>query len=128
LSHFDGTTFQNVRKEDGLPNNNIGSLCLQSNGALWLGSENGVVRFDPEAPPGHQVRRYTATDGLIPGEVWSLCQGPDGTMWFAGQTGLSKFDGQKFVTFPKTNLLSEGVEDGLTRSKDGYCGLPHLVV
>ena len=44
---------------EGLGNLNVISVAQDRTGFLWVGTENGLYRYD-----GHQFRRYDAGDGM----------------------------------------------------------------
>ncbi|MES2734500.1 MAG: two-component regulator propeller domain-containing protein [Bacteroidota bacterium] len=53
-------TFRSFNKQNGLPNDNINSIEEAPNGFLWLGTNHGIVRFDPKT--GH-CKTYEISDG-----------------------------------------------------------------
>ncbi|TXK37685.1 response regulator [Pontibacter qinzhouensis] len=53
--------FRVYTKEEGLPNDYLLSAVEDDSGKLWLVSENGISRFDPET---EQFRNYDSYDGL----------------------------------------------------------------
>ena len=62
-----------------------------ANGNLWLGTNAGLSRFDPE----HETfRNFTSANGLIDGTymVGGSFKDPNGRMYFAGTRGLTVFD------------------------------------
>jgi ligand-binding sensor domain-containing protein/signal transduction histidine kinase len=62
--------------EHGLPGNNLNCLLQDKRGFIWIGSENGLVRFD-----GNSFRQYRTTDGLADNEITSLRMDADGRIW-----------------------------------------------
>lgn len=50
------TRFRTISVEDGLPSNTVSSLKRDSRGFLWIGTKNGLVRFD-----GADLRIYPET-------------------------------------------------------------------
>jgi ligand-binding sensor domain-containing protein len=61
---------------DGLPANNLYGMVRDARGFIWLGSENGLVRFD-----GNRFRQYRIPDGLPDNEIVELCIDGDGAVW-----------------------------------------------
>jgi ligand-binding sensor domain-containing protein/signal transduction histidine kinase/AraC-like DNA-binding protein len=53
--------FKVFTKKDGLPSDYIVSIVEDSNGYLWLATENGLSKFDPEKSV---FRNYDSYDGL----------------------------------------------------------------
>ncbi|HJV89782.1 MAG TPA: two-component regulator propeller domain-containing protein [Holophagaceae bacterium] len=69
--------------EQGLPSGGILNIAQDRDGFLWLGTENGLLRWD-----GRQVRRWGMEDGLTSAYVNGLHAAPDGALWVAGLHGL----------------------------------------
>ena len=94
---------RNYSTTDGLPNNAVRSLFLDSKNVLWIGTENGVSRMENGA-----FSNLDETDGLGHNSCWDICQDGNGAMWFASYGGgVSKFDGKKFTVFTTKNGLLE---------------------
>lgn len=74
--------------EDGLPTDRIRTLHLGGDGYLWIGTSQGLARFDG--------RRFTTFDhrstaGLarIGSDIRALSESPDGTLWIATSGGVA---------------------------------------
>lgn len=84
--------------EDGLPGNIVKAVLQARNGYLWVGTEEGLARFD-----GRQFRAYTAenTPALkaIGQTVWSLSEDADGTIWAGIFGGLLRIRDLEFTAF-----------------------------
>ena len=61
---------------DGLPSNLIYSMVQDDKGFLWIGTDNGVARFD-----GKYFRLFTTDDGLPDNEILEVRKEKDGTIW-----------------------------------------------
>jgi signal transduction histidine kinase/ligand-binding sensor domain-containing protein len=64
--------------EKGLPHNTVTALAQTGDSFLWVGTENGLARFD-----GHQFRVFTPqnTPALGSGRVRVLCGETGGRLW-----------------------------------------------
>lgn len=73
------------RKEHGLPGNRITCLHLAGDGFLWVGTANGLTRFD-----GHQFRTwpFISPPGLPAIEGLCLAEEPDGGLLVGTSRGL----------------------------------------
>lgn len=83
-------TFRNFTEKDGLPNETINGILEDEDGNLWLGTEKGLSRFDPESGEFHN---YDHTDGLALNRflVGSCYRNDAGEMFFGGRDGLVMF-------------------------------------
>lgn len=75
----------------GLPNNNVTSILEENADCLWLGTFNGLVRFEKKTA---QVEAFFAADGLTNAEFnnKSAFRSRDGQMYFGGINGVNAFD------------------------------------
>ena len=83
---------------------NINTVCQDSLGRIWLGGNDGIVRYDGN--------RYEHFDNIIKhGEyvpdisVYDILCDRQGTIWVAHISGLSKFDCtvNSFIDYPSPN-------------------------
>ena len=79
--------------EDGLPNNNIASLCLDKKGHLWIGTDFGLSCMDVKK---EEFLNFYSDDGLQDNE---FSRGAvlmrDGKIYFGGIGGITYFDLQE---------------------------------
>lgn len=88
---------RNFTTADGLPNNAVRSLFLDSKNILWIGTENGISRME-----NGMFTNIDESNGLSQNSCWDITEDSNGNMWFASYGGgISKFDGQKFTIFTK---------------------------
>jgi signal transduction histidine kinase/streptogramin lyase len=87
---------------DGLSSNFINTITSDNQGVLWIGTHDGLIRFDPQA---NRFNTYRYEDGL-PSNIISgiICDGDD-YLWISTLNGLSKFNKETFRNYDK--------EDGL---------------
>ena len=97
--------YQNDPKIRGsLSNNRVNALCLDHRGALWVGTQNGLNRFDRNTA---EFRTFGERDGLPNNAIEGILEDSAGNLWLSTGNGLSRFD-PRARTF--TNYFSE---DGL---------------
>jgi diguanylate cyclase (GGDEF)-like protein len=68
---------------DGLGNLNITCLGQDRPGYLWVGTQNGLYRYD-----GSHFQRYGAAEGIPDRIIDTIYKGPDGTLWVATTAGI----------------------------------------
>jgi signal transduction histidine kinase/ligand-binding sensor domain-containing protein len=82
----------------GLPENNVTSVLQSRDGYIWLGTRNGLVRFDGV--------RFTSFDfGNTPEmhspHVTALCEDANGVLWIGHETGeLTRYENGHFQEVP----------------------------
>ena len=104
LCHFDYKTekFRTYTDKHGLPANNVYSILTDNNDNLWLGTSNGLSRFDPiiktftnyDYRDGLQSNVFVATDNTNLSKGGCI-KGRDGTLYFGGNNGFNFFDPQQ---------------------------------
>ena len=67
----------------GLGNLNITALQQDRVGYLWVGTQNGLYRYD-----GSQFQRYSADQGIPDRIIDDIFVGLDGTLWVGSATGV----------------------------------------
>ena len=76
----------------GLPDNFIYSLTQGANGFIWIGTSEGLARYD-----GHEFVNFTVADSLAENFVQSLFVDSRGTLWIGHNEGhLSYLKNFKF--------------------------------
>ena len=83
-------------EEDGLVNNHVLSIQGDGNGVIWIGTVNGISRFD-----GEDWTNYGVEDGLAGDTVFSIAVDHDGSVWFGTNDGASLFDGSSWINYSK---------------------------
>jgi ligand-binding sensor domain-containing protein/signal transduction histidine kinase len=90
LYHPETDTFTYYLEKDGLPNGVVYGILEDSQGYLWMSTNFGVSRFDPET---ETFRNFDAGDGLQSNEFNSgaYAKGRGGELYFGGINGLTVF-------------------------------------
>ena len=90
--------------EEGLPQNRIGCLKQTLDGYLWIGTWNGLVRFD-----GAQFTVFNKfnTPELVNDAINALAQDAGGTLWIGTHDGLVSYREHRFQRF----TMADGLPD-----------------
>jgi len=84
------------RDNSGLISDRVQALAFDAAGRLWVGTGDGLARFDGQAWAG-----FTAGSGALPGDdVRALAVASDDTLWVGTTQGLAAFDGARWRRFP----------------------------
>jgi ligand-binding sensor domain-containing protein/anti-sigma regulatory factor (Ser/Thr protein kinase) len=97
--------FERFSTIDGLPSNVIYSIFQDSKGFIWLGTHEGLCRYD-----GYSFKVYrndpASSSSLCANQVNSICEDGDGNIWVGTVNGLCRYNYAKnnFVTFHNSNI------------------------
>ncbi len=117
--------FERYTSDDGLPNNLVSSIVQDRQRFLWLGTPDGLSRFD-----GYQFKntKYDFSDknSISSNHIKTVFETKSGELWIGTQDGLNKsrpethdFENYKFKPSDSDILINTGVrvifeaEDGL---------------
>jgi len=105
--------FKTYSIEDGLVQSQVISICQDSKGYMWFGTNGGgVSKYD-----GVNFINLTTKNGLIGNTVNSIVEDSQGNLWFGTDVGISKYDGKTFTNFTTKDGLNDNtiwsiLEDG----------------
>ncbi len=84
-------SFKRYDQTAGLANQDVRCLFQDDVGFMWIGTENGLYRYD-----GHRFRAFTEVDGLPTPRVEAIHETRDGTLWVGTRAGLVRLKGERF--------------------------------
>lgn len=103
VAKFNGRTFVNYYRKDGLADNRIKSSLLDSKGRIWFGHEHGeVTLFD-----GQTFRVVNGNGSITDQPILTIAEDRKGNMWFGTLfAGVWRYNGVSFEQFSLKNGLS----------------------
>jgi ligand-binding sensor domain-containing protein/CheY-like chemotaxis protein len=103
--------------EHGLPGNNVNGILEDASGCLWLSTDNGLSKFNPDT---FKFKNYNKSDGLVCNEFNfnSFHKDNRGFLFFGGYNGIVKFRPESIHTnnipptlvFTKLKVFNEEVQ------------------
>ena len=106
LRYDEDGVFENFTSQDGLAHDNVWAIEEDLDGNLWIGTMNGVSRFD-----GESFTTFDTDDGLPDNRIgWhGMLRDREGALWFSTRRGLSRYDGETFTSFTAKDGLCWGL-------------------
>ncbi len=111
----------NWQSDSGLPQNSVLSIAQTPDGFVWLGTEEGLARFDGIAFRNFDRRN---TPVLRSNEISALLCDQSGRLWIGtGGGGLTVLDHGVFTTYSQANGLSS---DSITALEEDASGTLYI--
>jgi ligand-binding sensor domain-containing protein/two-component sensor histidine kinase len=98
LHHLDPATgkftvFQHdMNRPDSLSDNRVNSVYFDHSGAMWVGTQNGLDKFDRTTG---RFTVYTRRDGLPGNAVGCVLEDHGGDLWMSTDNGVARFNPQR---------------------------------
>jgi len=101
---------------DGLPDNRIKVIFQTRDGYLWLGTRDGLARFDGKR---FTVFNQANTKVFVGDDFWSLTEDRRGGLLACSSSGLYRFTGGRFMRFGlgrglATDWVNSALDNGPT--------------
>lgn len=109
-------TFRSWQREEGLPQNSVQALAQTRDGYLWIGSDDGVTRFD-----GVRFVPFGLREGLRSGSVRTLLEDGKHSLWIGTSgSGLTRWQNGAFTTFTTKDGLPSDSITALAEDPQGH--------
>lgn len=108
---------ENWSRRNGLPVSGIKAIAQTNDGYLWLGTQQGIVRFD-----GRDFTPFPVPEDAIfvSQNISQLVAARDGGLWFGLREGtVGHFDGERFAPLDAPWVEPNMQVFALTESRDG---------
>lgn len=105
LYHPETNSFTFYLEKDGLPNGFVYGILEDDQGHLWMSTNFGLSRFDPETKT---FRNFSADDGIQSNEFdsYAYAKGREGEFYFGGINGLTVFHPSNITDNPYVPQIS----------------------
>jgi ligand-binding sensor domain-containing protein/class 3 adenylate cyclase/predicted metal-dependent HD superfamily phosphohydrolase len=96
LSDYRIYSYQENKEIAGsLCNNVVYAVFEDRSGSIWIGTNNGLNKFDPEKQSfGHIMHLLNNVNSLPESNVWSILEDRKGYLWVGTREGLSRINRQ----------------------------------
>jgi signal transduction histidine kinase/streptogramin lyase len=106
LGQYSRTTWS---RQEGLPQDTVTAIAQTADGYLWLGTDEGLARFD-----GYEFSLFSDVTGALPSNsITALTVGGDGSLWIGTTNGLVHFAKKKASIYTTANGLPHNSIDAL---------------
>ena len=86
-----------------MPQDTIRAIAQTSDGYLWLGTDEGLARFD-----GYEFVVFNKDHGDLPNNsITALSPARDGSLWIGTPDGLVHYSNKRFTTYTTANGLPD---------------------
>lgn len=121
LANWDGHRWKIFTTADGLSGNIVRAITQDTNGDLWIGTENqGLNRLQD----GKFVSYQASEQGLPGNDISCLCADLDGVLWVGTSGhGLARFENGKWTRYSTDNGLASNFIDYLLEDREGHLWL-----
>lgn len=102
--------------EDGLPHNSARALVQTPDGYLWIGTQDGLVRFDGA---NFLVFDKDNTSAFKHNDITALIETHDSTLWIGTYNGLVSYREGKFTAHPTNAGREHEIVRALASDREG---------
>jgi signal transduction histidine kinase/ligand-binding sensor domain-containing protein len=96
-------------QQKGLPQDTIRAIAQTADGYLWLGTDEGLARFD-----GYDFTIFNKTNGDLPSNsITALAAAPGGALWIGTPDGLTELNAGRFRTYTRQQGLPDDAVSSL---------------
>ena len=107
LAQYSASTWT---QQQGLPQDAIHAITQTTDGFLWLGTDEGLARFD-----GYEFVYFNRERGALrSNSISALAAGTDGSLWIGSRSGLTRY---------KDSVRSEPIRAVMDSSTTSYLRL-----
>ncbi|HEY1340347.1 MAG TPA: two-component regulator propeller domain-containing protein [Bryobacteraceae bacterium] len=102
-------------QQDGLPQDTIRAVAQTHDGYLWLGTDEGLARFD-----GYEFVVFTKANSALPANsITSLAAAHDGSLWIGTSNGLAQYRNKEFYPYTVKQGLPDNAINQVLEDRSG---------
>lgn len=97
--------FKTLRTTQGLTDDGVKSVLIDSRGYVWIGTQMGLNRYD-----GVRIKNFYGNElGLSSNFISTICEDHDGNIWVGTSEGLAVYN------YRNATFWKPACQDGLSR-------------
>jgi ligand-binding sensor domain-containing protein/signal transduction histidine kinase len=102
-------------QQQGLPQDSVRAITQTTDGYLWLGTDEGLARFD-----GYDFVTFSKDHGDLPSNsISSLAADKDGSLWIGTNGGLTHYKDRRFRNYTSRDGMAGNAVDFLFEDHAG---------
>lgn len=109
-----GQNFQNFTTTEGLSNNFVLGIAVDTNNVKWVATADGVGRYNDTT-----WTTYRIADGLVDNYIYSIAVDKNNQVWVGTASGVSKFNGTTWTNYSTTDGLIDNNINYIYGASDG---------
>ena len=96
--------------KSGLPVGGLRAVAIATDGAVWAGGNEGLVRFQARPHPWDRWQYFAGRRYLPSDDVLALAAGEGGSIWVRTSAGVSHIEFRRMTLAEKAVLFEERIE------------------
>lgn len=119
LTHHPCAKDDRDKRPNQLPSRWINCIICDREGLVWIGTYNGLCRYNPQE---QSYKVWSAENGLPGNIIYTLLESKQGQLWLGTTEGLSSFDKKtgRFVHYTMQDGLPSNVICSMFEDQEGY--------
>jgi ligand-binding sensor domain-containing protein/signal transduction histidine kinase len=81
----------------GLPSDRVRAIVEDNSGAIWIGTDNGLVRYD-----GHNTQAFAQENALPSRRILALAVDAHGALWIGTESGAARWRNEQLEVLAET--------------------------
>lgn len=106
--------FTSFTVNEGLPDNSIGPVVVDTNNNVWIGTASGLARFEDG-----KFRTFTTENGLSRNVIQTLCARANGTVLVGTAAGVQSLTLDRFASFTTPDVPAANITS-IAETKEGH--------
>ncbi|OFX71744.1 MAG: hypothetical protein A2X12_09000 [Bacteroidetes bacterium GWE2_29_8] len=114
ITNSNAQVFTNYTTSNGLPDNYVTGIAIDSLNNKWFATQSGVAKFNDTI-----WKTYTTTDGLLSNAINCIYVDNQNSVWVGTDLGISVYDGNTWKSFTKTDGLVNNIVNTISQDLKG---------